>query len=115
MDKFVELAKDNVLYSYEGGSDDVRLMLERGEANSRINMEMGRWQMAVAGVTSCWRGNWKDMFADVGEVLERDYMVLNGYSRVQAIEMRGQGTVAQKEVLEKRERGGVLGLFSGGK
>ena len=113
MDKFVEKAKDEVLYSYEGGSDDVRMMLSRGEANSRSNMEMGRFAMAVGGITSNWKGKWKDMFAELENILESKYMILNGYSRVQAIEMRGQSSIAGREVLEKKERGGLLGLISG--
>lgn len=115
MAKFVDLAKEEVLYAYEGGSDDVRMMLERGDANSRINMEMGRWQMSVKGDTSTWLGNWCDLFDDVVDELERAYVVLNGYSRVQAIEMRGKGSVGQSEVLEKKERSGIASLFSGGK
>lgn len=113
MDKFVEQAKDEVLYSYEGGSDDVRMMLSMGEANSRSNMEMGRFSVSTCGLTNCWRGNWKGMFGELPLSLESKYMILNGYSRVQAIEMRGQSTIAGKELLEKKERGGILGMFSG--
>lgn len=112
MDKFVEKAKQEVLYDYEGGNDDVRLMLSQGEANSRVNEEMGRWGMAVGNLSRCWRGSWFDLFGGWGEELERRYICLNGYSRVQAIEMRGQSAIAEREVLEKKQRGGVLGLFS---
>ena len=115
MDKFVERAKERLLYEFEGGNDDVRLMLERSDVNSRANCDMGRWTNAVVGVCDSWKGNWKGLLNYMGDQLEQKYLILNGYSRVQAIEMRGKSAVAEREVLEKKERGGLLGLFSGNK
>ena len=115
MDKFVERAKEAVFYEMEGGNDDVRLMLQIGEANSRANTEMGRWQLSGFGLTDCWKGKWQGMFSEHGDRLERFYLILNGYSRVQAIEMKGQGSVAQREVLAPKPRAGLLGMFSGDK
>lgn len=115
MDKFVEIAKQKLFYESDGGTDNVRLMLSRTQANSRVNEEMARWEMAVLQITACWTGAWKHTFAPLAEMLEDNFMNLNGYSRVQAIEMAGQQSIGEKEVLAEKERGGILGLFSGGK
>lgn len=113
MDKFVDEAKQQLLYEYDRGNDDVVMMLSHGGVNSRVNVEMGRWELAFGGVMNCWKGNWFTNFEGLGAELERLYLALGGYARVQAIEMRGMSAVAEKEVLEKKERGGLLGIFSG--
>ena len=50
-EKYVDLAKEKVLYSWQDQADSVRLMLDQSRTNSRVNQEMGRWIMAVRGVT----------------------------------------------------------------
>lgn len=112
-EKFVERAKEAIFYESEGGgNEDVRMMLSRGDSNSRVNQEMSNIELSYFGVVSCWRNNWKLIFEGCLDGLERMYINLNGYSRVQAIEMRGRGTVAQRDLIEPKQRGGILGLFS---
>ena len=115
MDKFVEEAKRRLMYERESGNDDVSLMLDYGGVNTRLNEEMGKCKISFNGVVSCWSGAWNENFKGLFDDLERFYLGLNGYARVQAIEMRGQSAIAEREVMEKKERSGILGLFSGGK
>lgn len=113
MDKFVERAKEKVLYSFEGGSDAIRLMVSWGEANSRVNQEMARYQLGVSAIDSNWKGKYQGLISSWNMSLELAMMNLNGYSREQAINMAGQQSVAAREVIEPKERKGLLGLFSG--
>lgn len=114
-EKFVDRAKQELFYEYEGGNDNVRLMVSQSAANSRVNEQMARWEMSVLAITSSWHGKWQNMFEPIMQQLETHFLNLNGYSRVQAIEMAGQASVGQREVIEPKERGGLLGLFSGKK
>jgi len=111
--KYVDRAKEQVLYEYADQEDSVRLMLQHGDVNSRVNEEMGRWIMAAGNMTKLMKGNWKNLLGSTVEDLQIQYLSLAGYSRVQAIEMRGMQSIAEREVLEKKERGGLMGLFQG--
>lgn len=117
LDNFVDRAKELLMYRFEGGEDTVKSMLTMDdEANSRLNLDMAKFEIALERIDSNWRGNWHRLFSkDFGHQLERANLTLNGYARTQAIEMQGQHTVAQREVLEKKDRAGILSLFSGGK
>ena len=69
--------------------------------------------MSVRNVTLCWRGKYQDLLAGSYENLELNYLNLNAFSRVQALEMKGQSSVAQAGLLEKKEKPGLLGMLPG--
>ena len=111
-EKFGEQAKRQLLYEFQGG-DDVGHMLEQGATNSRVNESMTRFCLVAQRVNEVWRGKYKDMFAKMVEDLQRHYLNLEGYSRVQAIDMRAAHTITEKALLEKKEKGGIIGLLGG--
>lgn len=112
-ESWADRAKEGLLYEYDHSHDDVALMLTRTPTNTRVNQDMGRFILSVREVSDCWKGSWRSCFSQLADGLETMYLGLNGYARVQAIEMRGKSAIAEREVLEPKERGGILGIFSG--
>ena len=110
-EKFVDKAKRELMYEYEAGGD-VECMLEQTDTNSRVNEQMARWCLLVKFISGNWKGGYKGMFDDMVVGLQRHYLNMDGYSRVQAIEMCQAHTITDKNLSEKREKGGILGLFS---
>jgi hypothetical protein len=113
-DNWADLAKDYFLYqSQRGGS--IELMLQRTLTNSRVNEAMSRWIMAVGGITRNWHGNYKDLFGNIHEELQEQYMNLEAFGRKQAIELAA--AIAKANAVpgmppeQEKKRGGLLGLF----
>ena len=112
--KFVDKAKEQVLYEFNEGGD-VERMLTIGPVNSRVNEDMARWCLAVAGVTSTWEGKYHNLLGDINDDLQKMQLNLNAFSRGQALEMRGRQTIAEFQAGEQQKRGGLLGLSGGTK
>ena len=111
-EKFVDQAKRELMYEYEAGGD-VESMLQQNDTNSRVNESMARWCLLLKFVSGNWRGNYKVLFDGIIEGVQRHYLNMDGYSRVQAIEMCQAHTVTEKGLNEKsKEKGGIVGLFS---
>ena len=111
-EKFVEQVKRERLYDEYQGGDNVSAMLDQSPTNSRNNEGMARVGTVLDGIFGSWRGNWHNLLGDFTTVLERKYLNMEGFARVQAIEMCGAHTMSEKFVEEKKSRGGLLGLFS---
>lgn len=114
LQSFREQAIQQQLYEFQEGGD-VERMLEMGPVNSRVNTEMAWWCLAVAGVASNWTGKYRNLFGCIENDLQRMMLVLDGYSRMQALEMRGRQTIAEYQASQEKAKGGLLGLFSGNK
>jgi len=112
-EKFVDLAKEQTLYEFNEGGD-VELMLERGPVNSRVNQDMARWCVAVEGVVANWDGPYQNLI-DVSGSLQEMMLNLEGYSRLQAIEMKSRATLADMNAAEQQKKGGLLGLLGANK
>ena len=117
LENYVDRAKELLLYRYQSGDNNVSQMLSMDElANSRLNLEMAKFEIALHRIDSNWKGNWNCLLSkDFGQQLERAFLTLDGYARCQAIEMEGQRTIAEKEILKGKDRGGLLSLFQGNK
>lgn len=107
-----DLAKDYVLWQQQRGGD-IELMLQRTPTNSRTNEALARFGSSLTAITANWRGKYKDMWADIPEKLETNYLVMEGYSRKQTIELAAAMAKAAAGVPEQetKKRGGILGLF----
>lgn len=110
--KFVDRAKEEVLYEFSEGGD-VERMLSFGPVNSRVNEGMAVWCVAGGRVTGTWRGKYHNLLGDVGEDLQKMLLCLNGYSRLQALEMRGRQTIDEYQAAQEKQKSGLLGLFGG--
>ena len=111
-DKFVDQAKRELLYEFQQGGD-VGCMLEQSATNSRVNVAMARWCLVAQRVSESWRGKYAKFFDKMIEDLQRHYLSLEGYGRVQAIDMKAAHTITENALKEKKEKGGILGLFGG--
>ena len=111
--KFVDLAKEQVLYEFNEGGD-VERMLTMGDVNSRVNEAMARWCVAVGGVVANWQGPYQNLI-NVSSDLQKMMLNLEGYSRLQAIEMKSRATLADMNAAEQQKKGGLLGLLSSNK
>ena len=108
-----ELAKTAYLYEAQSGGQ-VELMLQRTPTNSRENQELAQFNSSLTAMTANWDGNYKNLWGDIPVRLQEHFLVLDGYSRKQAIEMAG--VVARAEAIESQQtgtpkRGGLLGLL----
>lgn len=112
-DKFVDTAKQAVLYEFQQG-DSVGSMLDQSPTNSRTNVGMSRICLCVSMSRLCWRGKWATLFGDFDTALQRHLLSLEGYARLQAIEMHkndASGIPGFGTPDEKKKRGGLLGLL----
>jgi len=111
-EKFVEQVKRERLYDEYQQGDDVSAMLEQSPTNSRVNEGMARVCTVLDAVSDNWRGSWHNLFGDFTVALQRHYLNMEGFSRVQAIEMCGAHAMSEKFIEEKKAKGGLLGLFN---
>ena len=110
-ENWAELAKDYVLWQSQRGGD-IDLMLQRTATNSRTNEHLARFSSALTAITANWRGKYLDMLSDIPVKLETNYLIMEGYSRKQAIELAGAMAKVTSPVIEpEKKRGGILGLF----
>lgn len=108
-----DLAKTAYLYEAQSGGN-VELMLQRTATNSRENQDLARFNMALSIMSKHWRGKYKDLFGDLPEKLQEHFLIMDAFSRKQAIELAG--VVAKAEAIPStdgapQKRGGVLGLL----
>jgi len=109
-EKFVEQAKNQLLYERQGGGG-VEVMLARSSTNTRVNQEMARLSLILTAICTNWRGNWYGLFADLVADMQCLNLGMDGYARVQAIQMAGAQTTTAGEVVSAEKKGGFLGLF----
>lgn len=107
-EEFIEKIKDRVIYR-KGNVGDVQLMLEKSDTNKYTQVEFARIKESCLMVTRRWRGSYKDMLLSDMLSMEVEMLTMDGYSREQAIKMRGE--VAK---MEEKEGGGLLGFLKGG-
>lgn len=106
-----ESMKQKLMYERTSG-DAIRAMLEQNPTNSRVNERMARICTALDDVTSHWRGKYKNLLGDYTTILQRMYLQLGGYARVQAVEI-AQAQSVTGEMVEKKKRGGLIGWLTG--
>lgn len=111
-EKFVEQVKRERLYDEYQQGGDVSAMLEQSPTNSRVNEAMARWCMIGSQVSKNWRGKYKNLFGSMFDDIQRHFLNMEGYARVQAIDMCAAHTITEKALLEKKEKGGLLGIFN---
>jgi len=112
-EKWRDLAVEATLWESQRGGD-IELMLKRSRTNSRINEKMGRWIMAVNGITKNWHGKYKDLLGDISGELQDHYLNMEAFARNQAIELAAAVAKANAPVAaapEEKKRGGILGLL----
>jgi len=109
-----DLAKTAYLYEAQSGGN-VELMLQRTPTNSRENEQLARFNAVITAMTDNWSGPYKNLFGDLPVRLQEHYLVMDAYSRKQAIELAG--VVARAEAVQAtaegqpQRRGGLLGLL----
>jgi hypothetical protein len=108
-----ETMKQHLLHERQN-ADAIRSMLEQSPTNSRVTARMARVCTAVDDVTSHWRGGYQNLFGNYTTTIQRYYMNVDGYARVQAIEIAQAQSVTGEALKEERKRGGVMGWITGG-
>lgn len=110
---FGESMKQQLMYTRQN-ADAIRSMLEQSPTNSRVSARMARICTAIDDVTSHWRGKYKNFFGDYTTTLQRQFMNVDGYARVQAIEIARSQSVTGEVLKEENKRGGLMGWLTGG-
>jgi hypothetical protein len=114
-DKFRDEAVKQTLYQdYEElQANNVSQMLDQSETNSRVNQEMARWCLIARMVEGNWKGSWSHFFGSMVADMQRLNLNMDGYSRVQAIDMCAAHTTTEQALANsgKEKRGGLLGLL----
>lgn len=108
-----DLAKTAYLYEAQSGGN-VELMLQRTPTNSRENEALARFNAVLTAMTDNWTGPYKNLWGDLPVKLQEHMLVLDAFSRKQAIELAG--VVAKAEAVQASaegtpKRGGLLGLL----
>lgn len=109
-----DLAKTAYLYEAQSGGN-VELMLQRTPTNSRTNEQLSRFSSWLDAATGYWTGNYKHLWGDITAKWQEHYLVMDAFSRKQAIELAG--VVAKAEAVQMgaegqaAKRGGLLGLL----
>lgn len=112
-EKFRDLAVDEVMHEYQQGSD-VGQMLDESETNTRYNQELARVQSYMEWNESCWRNRWSMFWEPWLAPLRRKNLNIDGYARVQAIEMCSAKTMTDQALFKKQaEKKGLLGGLLG--
>lgn len=112
-DKFVDTAKQALLYEFQQ-PDTLGAMLDQSPTNTRTNIQMSRVCLCIGMTRITWRGNWATLFGDLDQALQRHLLSLDGYARLQAIEMHKStpsGIPGFGPPDEKKKKGGLLGLI----
>jgi hypothetical protein len=114
-ENWVDITKQYYLWEGQRGGG-LELMLQRTDTNSRVNEEMARWIMALGGITHNWKGKYKDMWGDSFIQVQNMYLILDAFSRDQAIQLAAAVAKASAPVMAgasppEEKRGGLLGLF----
>lgn len=107
-----EQMKQRLMYERQSG-DAIRAMLEQNSTNTRVNSDLAKVCAIFDDITSRWRGKWKNLMGDYTTILQRNYMALDGYARVQAIEIAQSSSITGEALSEKKKRGGLIGWLSG--
>jgi hypothetical protein len=102
------------MYEAQSGGN-VELMLQRTPTNSRENEQLARFNAVLSAMTDNWTGPYKNLWGDLPAKLQEHYLVMDAFSRKQAIELAG--VVAKAEAVQAgpdgqmTKRGGLLGLL----
>lgn len=108
-----ETMKQHLMHERQN-SDAIRSMLEQSPTNSRVTERMARVCTAVDDVTSHWRGHYQNLFGNFTTTLQRHFMNVQGYARVQAIEIAQAQSVTGEAIRdENKKRGGLMGWLTG--
>lgn len=108
-----DLAKSFVLWESQRGGN-VELMLQRTRTNSRVNEQMAKWIISLHGITGNWKGKYKDLWGDVYDQVQEQYMNLDAFSRNQAIELAAavaKASAPPGSGGDEQKRGGLLGML----
>lgn len=109
-----ELAKTAYMYEIQS-SGNIELMLQRTATNSRENQDMARFNAILTAMTDNWTGPYKNLWGDLPAQLQEHYLIMDAFSRKQAIELAGvvakAEAVQQADMTQPQKRGGLLGLL----
>jgi len=113
MQNWRDLATTAYLYEAQSGGN-VELMLQRTPTNSRENEQLARFGSWLDAATGYWTGNYHKLWGDITVKWQEHYLVMDAFSRKQAIELAG--VVAKAEAVQmgadgQVKRGGLLGLL----
>lgn len=108
-----ELAKNQYLHELQSGGN-AELMLQRTPTNSRENEALARFNASLTAMTANWDGPYKNLWSDIPVKLQEHFLVMDAFSRKQAIEMAS--AIAKAEAVQATQaaegrRGGLLGLL----
>lgn len=109
---YVDEIKQKVLYERRNRGE-IALMLDYGAANKFLNGDGAgaQWAVEISAINNTWKGNWKGLFEDYIEHCELQMLGLDGYSREQAIRMKGEIAKLERD----KDSGGLLSIFKGNK
>ena len=108
-EKFRDLAVDEVMHEYQQG-DNVGQMLDESDTNTRYNEALARVQSLMEWQQSCWHGKWSQFWSVWLVSLRRKFLNIDGYARVQAIEMCQARTMTDQALFKQQsEKKGLLG------
>lgn len=112
-DKFVDTAKQALLYEFQQ-PDTLGAMLEQSPTNTLTNIKMSQVCLCLTMAQRAWRGKYKTLFGDLDQDLQRHLLSLEGYARLQAIEIHKaapSGIPGFGPPDDKNKKGGLLGLI----
>lgn len=108
-----DLAKDYVLWQSQRGGN-VELMVQRTRTNSRTNQDLAQFTMSVQAMTDNWRGKYKNLYGNIFDRLEEQYLVMEAFSRKQCIELAAAVARASAPAPGEngdKKHGGIMGLL----
>lgn len=101
--------KDGWFYDIKS-KDDLDTMLSYSPTNKIINNGLALWSTEITPIIHSFQGKHKKAYDDFLDLIEIQYMNINGEPREQAIRLRAE--MARFEVKEEKKKG-FLGLFGG--
>lgn len=112
-DKFRDRAVEKRLMEYRRGGSGAELMLEQSDTNTRINEEMVKILLLEEWTKRTWKGRYQYILEEIGEVVQRLYLNLEGYARVQAIDMLKASSVTSDVLRDEKKHKGLIGMLGG--
>ena len=103
---WTEYAKNQFLYDITSGSE-IDKFLDYSPTNKIISSQIANWSVPTKSLTSSFSGKYKNLYHDIIEIIELQYMNINGEPREQAIRLRAE--MARFEVQEKKK--GLFGIL----
>lgn len=110
-ENYVDVAKKRLMYEHQQ-LDDIGQMLSHSETNTRLNQELVQLSTILYYQRLAFKRNWSKLLNELDLILQQYYLNLEGYSRIQAIDMaRAQQGVIPPQQQPETKKKGLLGLF----